>query len=198
MIQSRTPEPVAPKKTIAARLQELKEIHNTFTSILSRDEATAEFVHLHGQLDKGGDGQIVQPPVGGYQPNDKGISAAARELVMLGKTDGARRKHVERALKIANLPPDVKKAAIEARLENKRMDLLDIASQKSVEAMLAKIKVISERGPRAKKPAATPPSGAVKSDEALSALTYWWEASPPDAKTRFKSFIDAAGSAQAA
>jgi hypothetical protein len=191
MSPTRTPEPVAPNKTIEARLQELKDIHYTFTSILSRDEATAEFVHLHGQLDKGGAGQIVQARPASFQRNDKGISAAARELVMLGKTDGARRKHVERALKIANLPPEVKKAAIEARLENKRMNLLDIASQGGVEALLAKIKVISTLGPRKKRPAAIPPSNAVKSDEALSALTRWWKASPPDAKTQFRLLIEA-------
>jgi hypothetical protein len=150
----------------------------------------------------------AEPPIGGYQPNDKGISAAARELVMLGKTDAGRRKHIERALKIANLPPKVKAAAVEAELQNKRSALLEIATEKGLEAQLKKIEEILARPPRTRNrkteptpgeaELASPQSAIIKSDEAYSMLTRWWEVSPADAKTRFKTFIDGANPTQAA
>jgi hypothetical protein len=204
-----TPEPVAPKKTIAARLQELKEIQNVCASVLSRDEAIAEFAHLLAEREKHGADTIVQPPAGGYQPNSQGISAAAREWPLRSKTPDARRKFVERSLKIANLPPEVKAAAVAAKLENRRTDLLSIAAKKGIEAQLARIEEIGDRPPPTKKSNAKarseaeslqvtiPQSATVSIEEGLSGLMSWWEVSPADAKTRFKTFIDGANSTQA-
>jgi hypothetical protein len=184
---TRTPEPVAPKKTIGARLQELQELQYLCTSVLSRDEIIAEFAHLLAELEKHGADTIVQPPKGGYQPNNKGITAAAEKWPLPGKDADARRKHVERAVKIANLAAEVKAAAVEAELQNKRSALLEIAKEKGLEAQLSKIKEIKARRPPKRKKK----SQAEKSDEAYSMLTHWWKASPPDAKTRFRLLIEA-------
>jgi hypothetical protein len=71
MSPMRAPELVAPEKTIAVRLQELTEVQNACTSVLNRDEAIAEFAHLLAELEKHGGDKIVQPPEGGYQPNNQ-------------------------------------------------------------------------------------------------------------------------------
>jgi hypothetical protein len=46
----------------------------------------------------------------------KGLLEIARELAMLGRTKGARRKLIARALRVASICPEAKKAAIEAGL----------------------------------------------------------------------------------
>jgi hypothetical protein len=142
------PEP----KTIEARLNELLAIHGAFIyTALQHDEATGEYVDLKVQLHNGG--QFVQSRPGGYQKNNKCVSEAARELVMLGKTEEGRRKHIERALKVANLPAEVKVAAVAAGLDNKRSALLEIAKEPTLALKLEKIGEIAKRkrSPRKKK-----------------------------------------------
>jgi hypothetical protein len=191
-------------KTIAARLQELREIQSVCTSVLSRDEAIAEFAHLLAELEKEGPDKIVQPRDGGYQPNNKGITAAAEEWPLPGKGKDARRKHVERSVKIANLPPKVKAAAVEAELQNRRSALLEVAKEKGLEAQLLKIKQIVARPPRKRNQngqttsGLPPQSAAPNSDDAYSALSNLWNVSPADAKARFKRFINGGDLPQAA
>jgi hypothetical protein len=142
------PEP----KTIQARLNELLAIHRAFIyTALQHDEATAEYVDLKVQLMDGG--QFVQRQPGGYQKNNKCISESARELVMLGKTEEGRRKHIERALKVANLPAEVKVAAVAAGLDDKRSALLEIAKEPTLPLKLEKVDEIArrKRAPRKKK-----------------------------------------------
>jgi hypothetical protein len=167
--------------------------------VLSRDEAIAEFAHLLGELEKGPD-KIVQPPNGGFQPNNKGISAAAEEWPLPGKTKEARRKHVERSVKIANLPREAKAAAIKAGLQNKRSALLEIARQEGLEAQLSKLQEIAGRPPRKRQTTSglPPQSATPNSDDAYSALSNWWNVSPADAKARFKRFINGGDLPQAA
>lgn len=150
--RSRHPPFHAPgPQKIEVRLNELLAFHGMMTAIaLRRDEATAEYVDLKVQLHNGG--QFVQRPAGGFQKNDKCISEAARELPMLSKTEEGCRKHIERALKVANLPAEVKTAAIDAGLGDWRMALLEIAKA-SPELQLAKVREITERksAPRKRK-----------------------------------------------
>lgn len=169
--------------------------------VLNRDEAIAEFAHLLAELEKHGGDKIVQPPHGGYQPNNQGITSAAKKWPLPGKSDEAKRKYVERAVKVANLPAEVKLAAVEAELQNKRSALLEIAKEKGLEAQFEKIKEIVGRPPRTRsgkaKPTpgeaglASPQSASITSDEAVSGLMSWWEVSPPDAKTQFRLLIEA-------
>jgi hypothetical protein len=138
------PLPGSEPKTIDARLNELLAIHKAFIyTALQHDEATAEYVDLKVQAMKGG--RFVQTPAGGYQKNNRCISEAARELVMLGKTEDGRRKHIERALKVASLPAEVKAAAVAAGLDGKRSALVEIAKEPTVAAKLEKIGEIAKR-----------------------------------------------------
>jgi hypothetical protein len=68
-------------------------------------------------------GQIVQPVLAdgrkaGPQHQKHGITQAARELPISGDTDEAKRKNVERAIKIAGLAPEAKEAAREHKLDD--------------------------------------------------------------------------------
>jgi hypothetical protein len=81
-------------------------------------------------------GQFVQKP-GGGRP-EGGVARAARALPVPGKSTEARRKFIERALKIDGIWQEVKVAVRAARLHNKQSALLAIASEHSAEAQLAK------------------------------------------------------------
>jgi hypothetical protein len=70
---------------------------------------------------------------------------AARELCVPGKTPKARRKFIERALKIDGIWPEAKSAARTAGLDNIQSALLSIAAERSVEAQLAKVQEIAAR-----------------------------------------------------
>jgi hypothetical protein len=154
------PEP----KTIEARLNELIAIHGGMVATaLQRDEATAEYVDLKVQAMAGG--QFVQAPARGYQKNNRCISRAARELVMLGKTEDGRRKHIERALKVANLPAEVKVAAVSAGLDDKRSALLEIADEQTLALKLEKIGEIANRKRAPRKKAAEPPARGTESEQ---------------------------------
>jgi hypothetical protein len=166
------PLPGSEPKTIEARLNELLAIHKAFIhTVLQHDEATAEYVDLKVQAMKGG--RFVQTPAGGYQKNNRCISEAARELVMLGKTEYGRRKHIERALKVANLPAEAKAAAVAAKLDNKRSALLEIAKEPTLALKLEKIGEIAnrKRAPRKEKTAgqagaaARPPGGGTDTEQ---------------------------------
>jgi hypothetical protein len=151
-----TPEP----KTIEARLNELIAIHGAFIyTALQHDEATAEYVDLKVQLLEGG--RFVQRRPGGYQKNNKCISESARELEMLGKTEEGRRKHIERALKVANLPAEVKVAAVAARLDDRRSALLEIAKEPTLALKLEKVVEIARRKRAPRKQKTLEQAGAV-------------------------------------
>jgi hypothetical protein len=119
---------------------------------LRRFELGAEYVRI---LAGNAVGQVV-PPKGGRQKKNQHIRQAARELTMLGKTEEARRKFLERAVRVDKISPDVKVAAKEAGLGDSVMALLEVAKA-SPEKQLDTIREISERGQaeRGKKPAKT-------------------------------------------
>jgi hypothetical protein len=73
------------------------------------------------------------------------LTRAARELCVPGKTPEARRKFMERALKIDGIRPEAKSAAQAAGLDNNQSALLAIAHEHSLEAQLAKVDEIAAR-----------------------------------------------------
>jgi hypothetical protein len=88
-----------------------------------------------------------------------GITRAARELAVPGKTEGARKKFIERAINIAtSIWPQTKAAARAARLDNSISALLEIADLQSPEEQLTKIAEIKARraAPRRKRDKANP------------------------------------------
>lgn len=68
-----------------------------------------------------------------------GIALAARELPLAGRSAEARRKTIMRAVKINQITPEAKRAAMEARLENNQRALLKIAKADGHKAQLRKI-----------------------------------------------------------
>ena len=74
-----------------------------------------------------------------------GVARAARALPVPGKSTEARRKFIERALKIDGIWQEVKVAVRAARLHNKQSALLAIASEHSQAAQLAKVQEIATR-----------------------------------------------------
>ena len=64
---------------------------------------------------------------------------------MPDSTPTARRKFMERALKIDSIRPEAKSAAQSAGLDNIQSALLSIAAERSVEAQLAKVQEIAAR-----------------------------------------------------
>ena len=73
------------------------------------------------------------------------LTRAARELCVPGSTPTARRKFMERALKIDSIRPEAQSAARTAGLDNIQSALLSIAAGRSVEAQLAKVQEIAAR-----------------------------------------------------
>jgi ParB/RepB/Spo0J family partition protein len=71
------------------------------------------------------------------------IAKAAGKLRLKGKTQKARRKQIERGLKIASITPEAKVAAKEAGLHDNRSALLEIADQDTTEEQLAKVQKLA-------------------------------------------------------
>jgi hypothetical protein len=109
---------------------------------LPKCELVAEWVH-HAEAKLPVFGQIVPKPKGGRP--EGGVARAARELPVPGKSPEARRKFIERALRIDGLWPDVKSAVRAAGLEDIQSELLAIAKERSPEAQLAKVQEIVAR-----------------------------------------------------
>jgi ParB-like chromosome segregation protein Spo0J len=87
--------------------------------------------------------QNVAKPKGG-RPEDA-IAKAARALPIKGKTQQARRKAIERGIKIAAMSFAAKVAATEAGLDDNRSALREIAKVQSPEGQLETVHEIAER-----------------------------------------------------
>jgi ParB-like nuclease domain len=91
-------------------------------------------VNLSGQ--PGQKSKLGRPP--------GGIALAARELPLVGRSAEARRKIINRAIKINQITPEAKKAAIEARLDNNQRALLKIAKSGGQKAQLRMVAELAE------------------------------------------------------
>jgi ParB family chromosome partitioning protein len=117
---------------VRARLEEIAEnLHRGDLTVLDRSEQTAEWVKLT-------DVASVSGPQGG-------TAKAARELPVPGKTEGARRKDMERALKIAGISAEAKSLVRDSGLEDNQSALLAIASAKTPEEQIEKARKRVER-----------------------------------------------------
>ena len=125
-----------------ARKWEISEnLHRAELTPLEYDVQVAEWVRLTES----------DAPISGHNVLKKGrgrrkggISEAARRLPIKGKTHAAKRKNVERALKVDSILPEAKEAAKAAGLDNNRSKLLKIAAEKTLEAQLAKVRELKQ------------------------------------------------------
>ena len=87
-------------------------------------------------------GQPVRKSKLGRPPG--GIALAARELPLVGRSAEARRKIINRAIKISQISPEAKRAAIEARLDDNQRALLKIAKAGGHKAQLRMVAELAE------------------------------------------------------
>ena len=85
----------------------------------------------------------VANPKGGRP--EGAITKAARTLPIKGKTQGARRKRIERLLPLASIFPESEAAAKKAGLDKDHSALDEIAKEKTAEDQLAKLQEIAKR-----------------------------------------------------
>lgn len=155
---------------IDARMWELVE--NLERNDLNAIERSTSIDELT-KLAEGRNGQPVQ-----FEGNRRhgAIADAARSPLVPGKTEGARRKKVERSTKIAALPSEVKKAAAEAGLANNQQALLEIAKEPTAEAQMRKVtelknrKQTKQKGKARKKATTTDSPGPSRSNEESEVL----------------------------
>jgi ParB-like nuclease domain len=90
-------------KVVAEMWQISENLHRAVLSPIEESEQIARWVKLRNSLNQTSDQQARNRGPG--RP-EGGKAAAARELPVPGETEGARRKHIERGLKIDGLHPD--------------------------------------------------------------------------------------------
>jgi ParB-like chromosome segregation protein Spo0J len=101
-------------------------------SVLRRAEGLVEYIRLASARVSG---QPVRKCKPGRPPS--GIARAARELPLFSRSEEARRKIIERAIKIDKITPEAKQAAKTARLANNQAALLKIAEASGAKAQLS-------------------------------------------------------------
>ena len=141
---------------------------------LEHDEGVAEWVQLL-EAEQAFSGHNVQKRDRGRPKS--GISEAARRLPIKGKSHAAKRKNVERALKVASIFPEAKDAAKKAGLDKSRSKLLKVAAEKTLDAQLAKVRelVRSSRETKQKSSKIDPKTPlSVKDKEVLEHLIEDW------------------------
>jgi ParB family chromosome partitioning protein len=125
---------------VEARLWEIAEnLHRKELTVLQRSQLIADWVKIANQRS----GQVVQKPNGGRP--EGGIAQAARALPVPGKTEGGRRKNIERSMKIDEISPEAKQAAESAGLADNQSALLKIAAEPTAEAQAAKVAELAGR-----------------------------------------------------
>ena len=114
-----------------ARMWEIAEnLHRRVRNQIQRSAYIAEWVER--AIAKSG--QYVQK-AGSGRPQG-GTAAAARVLPVPGETAEARRKTIERSLKVNSISPEAKEAASAAGLADNQQALLDIAKEVTKEAQM--------------------------------------------------------------
>jgi ParB/RepB/Spo0J family partition protein len=136
-----------------ARLWEIAEnLHRKELNGLQRAANITEWL----ELAKKRGGQVDHKPSGGRP--EGGIAEAARVLPLPGKTEEARRKTIERSLKINKIDPEAKAAATAAGLADNQQALLAIAREPTKDAQLTKVAELASRK-RAKREQSHPAKG---------------------------------------
>jgi hypothetical protein len=130
---------------IERELQEIAEnLHRSELTALERDTQIGRWAELTAVK-----ASQVETPLGGRQPSEKGVRKVANDL-------GLDKSDVQRAVKVASISPEAKRAAHVAGLDENRTALLEVAKEATPEAQVAKIGAISsaKTAAKAKNPAA--------------------------------------------
>jgi hypothetical protein len=128
---------------VAARRWEIDENLNRHRlTVIEEAEHIAERMRTFANEDDESGKKDGKPKQGGRPQG--AISKAARKLRLKGKTQKARRKEIERGLKVAAIDPEAKAAAKEAGLHDNRSALLQIAEEDTTEGQLAKVQEIAQ------------------------------------------------------
>lgn len=124
------------------RLWEISEnLHRADLTALEYDEHVADWVDLIEDHEAISRQNVEQRALG--RPMGR-ISKAAHDLPVDGKTVKAKRKNIERALKVANIDVEAKKVAKKAGLDQNRTALLKIAAEKGSAAQVAKARKLAD------------------------------------------------------
>lgn len=130
---------------VDARLWEIAEnLHRRELNVLRRSQLIKDWVEIANERA----GQVVHKPNGGRP--EGGIAQAARTLPVAGKTEGGRRKNIERSIKIDEISPEAKQAAESVGLADNQSALLKIAAEPTTDAQVAKVAELAghKRSPR--------------------------------------------------
>jgi ParB family chromosome partitioning protein len=126
-----------------ARLWEAMEnLYRAELTALEEAEHHAECIRLIAEREPVSRQNVAKPK--GGRP-EGAIAKAARELPMKGKTQEARRKAIERGLKIAAISSEAKAAVTKAMLDDNRSALHEIAKVETSEDQLKKVQEIVGR-----------------------------------------------------
>ncbi len=130
---------------IDARLIQIGEnLWRKDLTVLQRAEMLVEWLTVaSARVNRSG--QVVQKGKTGRLSG--GIALAAREVPVAGRSVEARRKIIERAVRIAQLAPEVKTAAKRAGLDNNQRVLLKIAKATGRKAQLKRVEGLAARSP---------------------------------------------------
>ena len=122
-----------------------ENLHRADLTVLERSDHVAEWAELSTKLSAERQAkenqklaQVAQVSARGGRGRTGGVSAVARDL-------GLERTEVDRAIKLAGLPDEVKKAAKDAGLDDNQSALLKVAAEPSAEAQLKAIKEKKDR-----------------------------------------------------
>jgi ParB family chromosome partitioning protein len=138
--------------TIARLWQIAENLHRATLPALEDAELTAEWVKLTEAL------QPISAQQKAPGRPESGKAKAARELPVKGKTEQARRKNIERKLKIASIDPAVKDAVREARLDDNPTKLLKISAETTPKAQLARVNELKAHSHKPKSGASAGPA----------------------------------------
>ena len=126
-----------------ARQWEIAEnLYRAELTALEEAKHIAEWVRLIAERTEVSRQNVAKPK--GGRP-EGAISKAARALPIKGKTQKARRKRIERRLKIASMLPEAEAAVMETGLDDNPSALREIAKEETAEAQLEKIAEIVKR-----------------------------------------------------
>ncbi len=124
---------------IERELQEIAEnLHRAELTALERDTQIGRWAELTAAK-----ASQVETPLGGTQPSEKGVREVASDL-------GLDKSDVQRAVKVASISPEAKRAARVAGLDNNRTALLAVANEATPEAQVARVGAISSAKTAAK------------------------------------------------
>jgi ParB/RepB/Spo0J family partition protein len=128
---------------VEARLWEAMEnLYRGELTALQEAEHQAECVRLIVEREAVSRQNVAKPK--GGRP-EGAIAKAARDLPMKGKTQQARRKAIERGLKIAAISSEAKVAVTKAGLDDNRSALREIAKIENAEEQLQRVQEIIKR-----------------------------------------------------